>query len=361
MFRIVFVLVAAIVITLATVILGHYLQKMVDDAGGTEEENDYLGDEIAREEIDTSLLGYDSRTVFGCGINVTGFENNAALESKIIELSSYYDTLNISITDASGNFIYTSPALCELLKLPVPENNVTYELIEATIKSAKAVGMKTCIIMAPSDYTADSSAIVDATIADEMASLGADEILFRPKLSSDDYINYNIAVAIRSYFFDLREEISDGLSIGIVLPSRAYEKVSNTKQLQMIASVVTFMAIEFDADVDDTPDTAHRDVTNTISSLIESFRTYNLRIILRDTNEDILAASYTAAINNSINNIAFTTSVIPTSLSYSENNNQNLEAESEPETESPADRTNPYAEVEHPEEESESSSDRPWY
>lgn len=359
MFRIVFVLVATIVITFATVMLGHYLQNMVDEAGDSYTETDYLSGEIAREEIDTSLLGYNSRTVFGCGINVTEFENSTDLENKIVELSSYYDTLNISITDARGNFIYTSPALCEVLRLPLAESNPNFELIEAAIRAAKGVGMKTCIIMAPSDYNADSSAIVDVTIADEMATLGADEIVFSPKLSADDYINYNIAVAIRSYFIELREEINDEISIGIVLPSSAYEKVSNTKQLQMIASAVTFMAIEFDAGIDETPDGFHRSVMGTISSLIESFRTYNLRIIFRDADEDILAAAYTAAINNSINNIAFTTSVIPSALSYSEDNST-FEYETERKTESPADRTNPYAEVEHPEEETESSTDRPW-
>jgi len=362
LFRIGFVIIAALVIIVTTVLLGLYLRSMVDNAGGLEKETDYLGQEISREQLDSAPLSYHSETVFGCGIDISDYQTKEELEKKIIDLSAYYDTLNITVTDQNGNFTYTSPALCELLRIPFAENDNSHTILKSAITSSKALGMRVCVIMASSEFGKDSSAFIDATVASEMVSLGADEILFIPKLASSDYINYNLATKIRSYFNELRDAAKGSYPLGIILPASAYKTVSNTKQLQIIASAVSFLAIDFSPEIEDHPATIYTSVLESIASLSESFKTYNMRIILSGTDEATLGAAYTAAIHSSINNIAFTSSVIPTSLTYT-SNNQSADDEDATEvvTNSPADNTNPYAQLPNKEDETESGESRPWY
>ena len=362
LFRIGFVVIAALIITIATVLVGHYLRSMVEKAGGLDGETEDLGSEISREPIDTSPHTYHSETVFGCGVDLTEYESKDELEKKIIDLSAYYDTLNITVTDESGNFVYTSPVLCELLRVPSPEDNGTYELLKVAITSAKALGMRVCIVMSSSDFDDEASTMIDAAVAGEITSLGADELLFIPKLTEDDYINYNLATKIRSYFNDLRKSAKEICPLGIILPPSSYQTVSNTKQLQMIASAVSFMAIDFTPAEGESTETIYSSITESISALRDSFSTHNMRVILRGADEAALGAAYAASTHSSINNIAFTSSIFPTSLSYSSTDPEDgTESESETYAPSPEDRTNPYAEVPKSEDETESGESRPWY
>ncbi len=359
-----FVLIAALIITLIAVMIGHYLRDKAENANMGDKEDDFIGNQIARDPTDNSE-SYNSVTVFGAGITLTSNTDTDEVNEKISELSQYYNTLNITVTDENGNFLYSSPALCELFRVPVPEDNQKFNLLSSAITAANALGMNVCIVMAPSDLSGQSPADIDAVAVCELVSLGADEVLIMPKPRLSDYIDYNTATKIRAYFNALSDATDKKCSLGIVLPVNSYRTASNAKQLQMIASAVNFMAIDLTAGVGSTPDENSAQVGEHISALLGTFRTYNMRVLLCDTDPELLAAAYSAAVSNNINNISFTSGITPDMLTYTgKENAPSAESDNGAVAESSIeDRTNPYANVadSKSENETESSDNRPWY
>ncbi len=346
--------------------IGHYLRNKAENADLGDTNNDFIGNQISRDPND-SATSYNSVTVFGAGITLSSHTDTDELNQRITELSQYYNTLNITVTDENGNFLYSSPALCELLRLPIPEDNNKFNLLSSAITAANALGMNVCVIMAPSDLSEQASAEIDATAVGELVSLGADEVLIMAKSQLSDYIDYNTATKIRAYFNTLSNATDKKCSFGIVLPVDSYRTASNAKQLQIIASAVSFMAIDLTADISSTPEENYARVSEHISALLGTFSTYNLRVLLCDTDTELLAAAYSAAIGGNINNISFVSSVTPDMLTYTaEANSPAAESDNSANVDGAIeDRTNPYAGAAdnktETETEAESSGNRPWY
>ncbi len=363
--RIAFVITAAIVITLLTVLLGHYLKNKADGISGAEDSTDSFGNQISREPASGDSASYHSETVFGVGVNMGEFSSPDEISRIVAALSQYYDTLSIRITESDCTFKYTSPALCEYLRVPTPTDNNAYSVLEGAITAANALGMRTCIIMDIPDFESESALLTDSTVARELSSLGADEILIIPAIDSGSYIDYNTAHKLRSYFGEISERLGKASALGIVLPAQSYSNVSNEKQLQMIASAVSFMAIDMSSRDGVTPDEMYKETTETISSLLGTFGTYNMRMIFTDTDRSLLAAAYTASVKSNINNICFTHTVTPEQLTYTPSAASDAPQSGDTETASGAedDHTNPYAAVQsqNGEEETEAAGSNPWY
>lgn len=308
--RILFVLVSALVITVLAVLLGIWLKQKVASAESLE----YAYPEHETAEVppvSAEDVSMDSPTVHGAGLDVTAYDSEDEIVLSINQLSDYYDTLTLPLTDENGKLVYTSPALCDLMRMPAPESNPNYGLVSSAVTAGQAKNMRICAMITPSDEV-----MIDAALISELAHLGFDEVVFVPEFGES--INYSAANKLRSHLTDCSEETENACSIGVLIPSAYYLRASDAKQIQMIASASDFLAITFESDKTPTTTEAYRTVTSEISSILGSFSVYNMRVILTDSSSEILSAKSKACTDKGINSISLTSPVLPTEMIFSD-------------------------------------------
>ncbi len=362
--RIIFVISAALIITALAALIGNYLLSKINALENAENDIYHAGNQVWREENEDEHSNYSPESVFAAGIDITLYENEDELVLAINELSKYYDTLNIKVTDSDGKFVYTSPALCTLTRTPEISENENYALLSSAITAASVVGMRVCVIMTPSDFQMQSSpaAILDATVATELSSMGVDEILLLPGFDTQSSIEYSLANKLRIYLSELSGLLGDTCKVGIALSADSYLNVSNAKQLQMIASCVSFLAIEFSDSETSSQTERYTEISDKLSSLRGSFSVYNMRVLLRSVDSVLLSAEYSACIDSNVNNISFIPSITPDKLSYNGEQQKDTESQDETSADQSLDadeknNTNPYSEVPQFSTESESQDD----
>lgn len=378
MFRILFVLIAAAVITFGTILLGNYLQNKVAEAENALESTPENNDPDSEDDpYGENGNHYDSPTVFGATVILSDYASEDEVVLAVNELSPSYDTVIIPVTTDDGVLLYQSPALCELTRMPAPEDDPDYRLFSAAASAVKAKKLRLCVMLTPNSAFSSlkNSALIDGSLISELAQNGADEILIT--LPDDvDKISSRDAEMLSDYIVECRDISDNACPIGVLLSSESYLDTDSAKRIQEIASAVSFLSIKFPIEVDSTSASAYRYVTRSITSLLGSFNVYNMRVIL-DCPPELLAPMYQACKDSDISNLCFASYVQPDALSYREQASDTTDETLPPEESAdPEANTNPYATTsQNPPDETESTNydeptqdtddtsreDKPWY
>lgn len=334
--RILFVLVAALIITILSVLMGIYLRHKVDSAEAME--YDYpIGEESETPVLPVDSVTLDPVTVFGAGLNPTEYGSEDEIVLSIHQLAEYYDTLTLPLTDTTGRLMYTSPALCEAMRMAAPDENPVLDRIVSAVTAGRAKNMRICGLLTPS-----GNAELDSVLVNELAEAGFDEILFTPDFGES--INYLQANDFRALLNRCRSDASVPVSIGVLLKSAHYLRTADAKQIQMIASAADFLGVTFEAKTNQTTTDAYRTVTGEISSMLGSFSVYHMRVILSDSEKDVLSAKIKACTDKDIRSISITSAALPTEMIFSDEYQESQAAETDsPRHSAETGETNPYS------------------
>ncbi|MBE6541979.1 MAG: hypothetical protein E7672_05985 [Ruminococcaceae bacterium] len=382
MFRILFVVVAAFIILMLSVILGLHLKSKVDAAENNPDNSlDNPGLQISREdEEDGDTVNLNPDVFAGC-VDLLTHQTTDDVVVSVNTAAETYDSITLSLTDLNGVLLYQSPALCDLLRIPYNDNSGKYELLTSAISAAKVENLRIIALFIPtrSVSSVSSAALIDGTVMAELAKLGVNEILI--DLQDSSGLTYEEANRIRSYISECSKIVGSSCSIGVILSDVMFLNAENAKSVQMIAGAASYLAINFNSFGFDTPDDLYDSISSNIKSLLGTFSVYNMRVYIDSSERDYAAAELEACMDNVITNICFSTLYSSDELEFSENDIPRESDTSEPSETIPEDYyTNPYAgtsfsennkETESPEtapspqetdkpSESESST-RPWF
>ena len=188
MFRIFFVLLAAAIITFASVLIGLHLMRKVQEAENTP--SSAVGEGISAGSSysgETPVLA-KVKDVFGMGLVIGDYPTDEELDGALDALAESYDTVVFPLCDESGNLIYQSPAVCALVRMQ-PEDAEGLGRVTHALSAAKSRGLYVIVSVNASDSASSSAAssAADAALMGELASFGADEILVFPGTDTFDY------------------------------------------------------------------------------------------------------------------------------------------------------------------------------
>ena len=148
MFRILFVILAAAAITFSAIFLGHSLKLRVAEA-----EAALNTSEPAKEQIISrpKLPENESarRELSGAGLELRNYHTEDAVVAAVNTLAEHYDTLLVYLSNSDGDLLYTSPALCEMLRIAAPdaEDNKELTLVRSALSAAKAKNLYLCAVL----------------------------------------------------------------------------------------------------------------------------------------------------------------------------------------------------------------------
>lgn len=344
MFRILFVILAAAVITFSSIILGNYLQKKVDEAEAARATS-----EPAQEQITSRPRLTDSeaaqRSVSAVGLELRNYRTEDAVVAAVNQLAEHYDTLLVDLGSSEGTLLYTSPALCDLMRIPVPEEDSKLTLVRSALTAAKSRNLYLCAVVDTSfgllDREVDEA--VDGALFAELASFGVDEILIKNTVIDTENIP---ADEIADYLSGCAEITKGACALGVLFPDDAFLNFSNARDIQTIASAADFTGIDMTSYESIPPDEMYEKMTQNITSLYGSFSIYNMRVVLSTAAAELLAAQYQALLDSSITNICLTETILPDVLVYNRPSDIPAEeptAEPEETTNSVQPESNPYA------------------
>lgn len=346
MFRILFVIIAAAVITFSTLILGHYLKKKVAEAEAAMNTSEPASEQItSRPKL--SENSSSTRALFAGGLELRNYRTEDAVVSAVNSLAESYDTLLVDLTDATGSLLYTSPALCERLRMAVPTTNDELTLVRSAFSAAKSKELYVCVVMDTSFGLLErgQDELADGTLFAELASFGVDEILIKNAVIDEEDIP---AEELAAYLDGCAELMQGGCQLGILFPDEVFLNFSNAHAIQTISHAADFTGIDMTSYSSTTPEAMYEKMTEDVSSLYGSFSIYNMRVVLSTVDMELLAAQVQALRDSDIYNICFTESISPDILNY----NGTGTPVSEPETEAKPETTvpvvpqkNPYATV----------------
>ncbi|MBR5681377.1 MAG: hypothetical protein IKX19_12060, partial [Clostridia bacterium] len=109
--RILFVVMAAAVITVGTVLVGHHLLVKVQSAEVAPIPTGGTGISFERQDSDESRSVGNAPSIRGVGIDLLAYESADALGEELDELSEAFNTVVYSLCDEDGQLIYQSPAV----------------------------------------------------------------------------------------------------------------------------------------------------------------------------------------------------------------------------------------------------------
>ncbi|MBE6724883.1 MAG: hypothetical protein E7576_06765 [Ruminococcaceae bacterium] len=335
MTRILFVLIAAAVITFSAILIGQHLLRKAEAAGNRPSDTSGAGWSPEKTRKDPENTAGSAPTVRGCGIDPLGYETAEELDAALLSASVSYDTILFPLSGSDGSLIYQSPAVCALARIPVTDR-APAEGIQSAFRAAKMRGLRVIVSVTPSE------AVTDTALYQELASWGADEILVTPHFSGA--IDYESANLLRLYLIECSADLTPSCRLGTVLPADSYLDSSGAMQLQMIAQVSASLGIRFDVQYMDPDADVFENMYNALQSLMGSFSVYNMRVIIDGTDPDLLAAQYRACAKRNIMNFIFTSAADYASFPVDEE--EEPETEPVPEVyrpEQPAGVINPYA------------------
>lgn len=310
--RILFVLVAAALITGAAILIGNLLLRKVENAETLLNANvPPSGNAVERADSTTSspTAKTDVPQVRASGLALLSHTTDDSITDRLRTLLIDFDTVSVTITDSSdhADLLYTSPALIQLFRMPETTNDPLYTRLKAVANTANHSDLRCSAVLSASfaRMDTDTAALVDGTIAVELQRMGFQELLLTDVLGDDadtDAIN-----SLRRYLADVRGtqgETNDPISIGVCLPTSVYLNTANAKQLQMLAETADFLVM----DAADLPTTgpSGTTITGICTSLSGSFQLYSLRVLLTTDDLSLLAAQYTALTEMGITNLHFT-------------------------------------------------------
>jgi len=363
MFRILFVLIVAAVITFATILWGNHLQNKVDALNKDDLPEDDTTPTTLLTPEELGNVTYDSPDVFGATLFLRDYTTEEDAVLAVNNLAQYYDTLLLSLTDTEGNLTYASPALCRLNRMPVPSDNKSFGLFSAATAAAKAKNMRLCALWMPnfSSGSVDGAAASDGTLMEELFLYGVDEVLLT--LPKDTRLTSETVTILRDYVKSCRAVSGDGCKIGILLSAPHYLSSDTAKQIQELSDSVSFLAVSFPLGEDTEASAIYRQTGETITSLLGSFNVYNMRVLLEGERNQ-MAEQYRACQKAGLSGVCFVDNILPQDLVLTE------APETEPETtatdETTKGESNPYAVVETEAPETTDSApaeetEKPWY
>lgn len=348
-FRVFFVICAALVITILSALLGNYLKNKIAAAEeAMKESKEAAGIQLSREEtLEIYEGGKSNFTMRGAGIVLTDCGGKDELVLAVNTLAEYYDTLLIPINGEDGTMLYSSPALKAVTRQPdeidglniMADENAAYSLLSSSASAAKAKNMNICAIMTPSRNieSPKNAAFIDSLVISELYDNGISRVMlkFAPQTEEDEsYPRW-----IQSYISALDAEKSE---LGFAFCSEYLIDASGVKQVQNLAESGAFLGVYFDTDTGSYGD-IYDEITHELNSMLGMFSVYKLNVLINA--DENASAIYSACTDAGITSVSFIGYILPDSLSYgaSDNSGEN-NAEAEPETEhDPRDFTNPYA------------------
>lgn len=344
MFRILFVILAAAVITFSSIILGTYLQKKVDEVEAARNTSEPAQEQItSRPKLSDSAAA--QRSVSAVGLELRNYHTEDAVVAAVNELAEHYDTLLVDLSSSKGTLLYTSPALCDVMRIPVPEDDDELALVRSALTAAKSKNLYLCAVMDTSfgllDREVDET--VDGTLFAELASFGVDEILIKNTVIDSENVP---ADEIADYLNGCAEVTNGDCALGVLFPDDVFLNFSNARAIQTIASAADFTGIDMTAYESISPDEMYEQMTQNITSLYGSFSIYNMRVVLSTAVTELLAAQRQALLDSSITNICLTEALLPDVLVYDRSGDTPVEEtmeEPEETTVAAAPESNPYA------------------
>lgn len=345
MFRILFVILAAAVITFSTILLGHYLGIRAAEAEAVLNTSEPAAEQItSRPKLTDSAAS--SREVSAAGLELRNYHTEDAVVAAVNTLAEHYDTLLVHFTDSSGDLLYTSPALCGLLRIAVPEDadNAELNLVRAALTAAKSKNLWLCAVMDTSFGLLErgTDELIDGTLFAELASFGVDEILIKNTIIDEQNIP---ADEIADYLTGCAEITDGACQLGILFSADVFLEFSNAHAIQIIASAADFTGIDMTSYAALTPEEIYDRTVGDITSLYGSFSIYNMRAVLSTEDPVLLAAQAQALRDSNISRLCFTEYILPDSLNYIRHPAPAEEPEEEPAPETTAGaepQSNPY-------------------
>lgn len=343
MFRILFVILAAAVITFSSIFLGNYLQKKVADLEAARNTSEPAQEQItSRPKLTNSTSS--TRELSAAGLELRNYHTEDAVVAAVNTLAEHYDTLLVYLSNSEGDLLYTSPSLCEIMRIAAPEDDAELTLVRAALTAAKSRNLYLCAVMDSSFGLLERGldAQVDGTLFAELASFGVDEILIENTIIDAENVP---ADEIADYLAGCAEITDGSCELGVLIPDDVFLNFSNARSIQTIASAADFTGIDMTSYDSVTPAEMYAKMTQNITSLYGSFSIYNMRVVLSTADIDLLAAQYQALRDSDISNVCFTENILPDALNYSSTLPEEEPVE-EPEEETTAkveSESNPYA------------------
>lgn len=344
MFRILFVILAAAVITFSSIFLGTYLQKKVDAAEALLNTAEPSQEQITSRPVRPDSAA-SSREVSAAGLKLRNYHTEDTVVAAVNTLAEHYDTLLVHLGNTDGNLLYTSPALCSRLRIAAPEEDAELALIRSALTAAKSKNLYLCAVMDTSFGLLErgTDEQIDGTLFAELASFGVDEILLTntvldpENIPEDDLADYLAGCMA----------ITDGsCEIGVLLDDEVFLNFNNAHAIQTIASTADFIGIDMTSYENISADALYEQMKDDITSLYGSFSIYNMRVVLSTSDNDLLAAQTQAVRDSDLTRLCFTGNVLPDELHYTSRVLPTDELEEAPAEETTAavqPEANPYA------------------
>ena len=351
LFRILFVVVAAAVITGITVAVGKSLQKKVADVEENSVELPANTGLQTERRLDESAIYVDySPTVFGSAVSIPDHlsdgEGTAGIRNEVQMIAEYYDTLTIDLSSADGSLIYPSKALESITRLPDNGDDEAEKMILAALDEAKDKNLRTCALISPvlPLTTISGAASIDSTLITELGDMGFDEVLLDFTKILGNEIDYESSSRIRTYLRECATMSGDVCRLGVVLSGDAFLNSANAKQIQTVADTASFIAVKFDLSEVYITTQAYNSISDAVTSLLGNFSVYNMRVMIDSPFTLISGAVYIACTTHGVNNVSFASFIEPSELTYADLPTAGLSsAEAEEEPDEDKNLSNPYA------------------
>lgn len=354
LFRVLFVILSAVIITAITLAIGNHLKEKVERAENETKPLHVSTGLTSERHLDENALYSDySPTVFGTGIDVSDYLGDGTREdgtpadiaADVHTIAEHYDTLTIVLTDESGTLIYDSAAMCGISHIPYAGQSEAEGVIRSALGAAKDDGMRTCAVILPIIFetTVSGAVAVDSELVKELHDMGFDEVLLDLTGMFDGEIATDDANRIRSYLRECASLSNDVCRLGVMLSDDEFLNSANAKQIQLIADTASFIAIKFNLEEAYITTSAYNSVSNAVTSLLGNFSVYNMRVIIDSRFDLICAAVYSACTTHGVSNVTFMRYIEPGDLEYSDPSLGNVPAKDDETPSEPEDNTNPYA------------------
>lgn len=314
MFRILFVILVAAVITFSTIFLGTYLQKKVEAAEAALNTAEPSQEQITSRPVRPDSAA-SSREVSAAGLKLRNYHTEDAVVAAVNTLAEHYDTLIVHLGNADGNLLYTSPALCSRLRIAAPENDPELALIRSALTAAKSKNLHLCAVMDTSFGLLErgTDEQIDGILFAELASFGVDEILLTNTVLDPENIPED---DLADYLAGCMTVADGSCEIGVLLDDEVFLNFNNAHAIQTIASAADFIGIDMTSYETISADALYKQMRDTITSLYGSFSIYNMRVVLSTSDNDLLAAQAQAVRDSDLPRLCFMDNVLPDQLNY---------------------------------------------
>ena len=319
-FRILFVVIAAAVITALAVLLGNYLGRKAAQA---EKELDGTVAEIPVTEPAESDLLPDGVPADGKADGLKIVAADIAIEGVSIDdigekmwgLDDEYNAVSVRVT-RDGKLIYLSPAVMELSGMESPatpdekKDCASLPALRDIVSSAKGLGLRTSCIYGtvPSVLGDGEDAKIrlrtDSAVIGELCDAGFDEIVIDGLIGEEGTLDFATLSSVIEYLAALRGTSGEA-DLGVVLPARVYLDAPAAGQIATLEKYTDLLAIGVQTGDATSAEEAYDAVEESCYNLKGNFSAHNLRAIITSTNVKAAFGAYRALRDLSVANVQF--------------------------------------------------------